>query len=68
MMEPWKRNALIVGAVVGLLSGIIAAYLLIQRAEQSQSQVKLTAQDGVKVGISVLSVLKQIAELGGGRR
>ncbi len=68
MMEPWKRNALILGAVLGLISGVLAAYLLIQRAEQSQSQVKLTAQDGVKVGISVLSVLRQIAELGSGRR
>ncbi|WP_299024371.1 hypothetical protein [uncultured Thermanaerothrix sp.] len=68
MMESWKRNALIVGAVLGLISGILAAYLLIQRAEQSQAQVKLTAQDGVKVGISVLSVLRQIAELGSGRR
>ncbi|KPL82880.1 hypothetical protein SE15_12635 [Thermanaerothrix daxensis] len=68
MMEPWKRNALILGAALGLISGVLAAYLLIQRAEQSQSQVKLTAQDGVKVGISVLSVLRQIAELGSGRR
>jgi len=67
-MESWKRNALILGGLFGLVAGIIAAYLLIQRAEQSQSELKLSAQDGVKVGISVLSVLKQIADLGSGRK
>jgi hypothetical protein len=67
-METWKRNALILGGLFGLVVGIIAAYLLVQKAEQSQSELKFSAQDGVKVGISVLSVLKQIADLGSGRK
>ena len=32
--ENWKMTTLIIGAVVGLISGLIAAYILVQRAEE----------------------------------
>jgi len=60
----WKMKALIIGGVVGLAAGVIAALIFIQRAEMSQDRPKLSAGEGVKVGIGVLGVLRMISDLG----
>jgi hypothetical protein len=62
--ENWKTVTLIVGAVVGLVCGIVAAYILIQRAQEHSSKPRLTAGEGVKVGLGVLGVLRLISDLG----
>ena len=63
-LEDWKVKTLVIGGVVGMLTGLLAAYLLIQRAEQESSQPRLTAGEGVKVGVGVLGILKTIADMG----
>jgi len=60
----WKKKYILIGGLVGLLSGLFAAFVLIQRAEQRQMTPKINAGDGVKVGLGVLGVLKLIADLG----
>ena len=60
----WKSKILIVGALVGLVSGLLAAFVIIQRAEQKQVQPNINAGDGVKVGLGVLGVLKLISDIG----
>ncbi len=62
--DSWKMKALIIGGVVGLVAGLIAAQIYIQRAEMSQAKPKLTAGEGVKVGIGILGVLRMISDLG----
>ncbi len=62
--ESWKMKALIIGGVVGLAAGMIAALIFIQRAEMSEAKPKLSAGEGVKVGIGVLGVLRMISDLG----
>ncbi len=62
--ENWKTKFLIIGAVVGLVSGVFAAYMMVQRAEQKNRTPELTAGDGVKVGLGLLGVMKLIADLG----
>ena len=62
--DSWKMKALIIGGVVGLAAGVIAAIIFIQRAELSQAQPKISAGESVKVGIGVLGVLRMISDLG----
>jgi len=66
--DNWKMKTLIIGGIAGLLTGLLAAYLLIQRAEQEEVQPKLSAGEGVKVGVGVLGLLKPIADVGGGHK
>jgi len=66
--DNWKMKTLIIGGLAGLLTGLLAAYLLIQRAEQEEETPKLSAGEGVKVGVGVLGLLKLIADIGGGRK
>jgi hypothetical protein len=62
----WKSKTLIVGALIGAVSGLGAAYMLIQRAERRGAVPKLGAGEGLKIGLWVLGLLRQVGELGGG--
>jgi len=60
----WKTKVMVIGITIGALAGVGAAYVLIQRAEQANIQPKLTAGEGVKVGLGVLGLLRMIADFG----
>ena len=62
--QDWKTKVFVIGGLVGLVSGLFAAYLLIQRNEEKEETPEITAGDGVKVGLGVLGVLRLIADLG----
>lgn len=59
----WKRNALLVGAVIGALTGVGAAYLFIQNAEKDGRAPSVSVGEGVKLGVLVMGLLRQIAQL-----
>lgn len=63
LQKNWKRKVLVVGAVVGVCVGVAATYILIQNMDEEQ-QGKITAGEGVKLGVLVLGLLKSIASLG----
>lgn len=57
-----KSKILLIGALIGALTGLGAAYLLLQRAEDEG--LNLSAGEGVKLGVTVFSFLRQITQLG----
>ena len=60
----WKARTIIVGVLAGAITGLGAALVLIQRAEQEGEAVQLGTSDGLKVGIGVLGLLRQIGQIG----
>ncbi|MGB2897119.1 MAG: hypothetical protein WBB65_13260 [Anaerolineales bacterium] len=62
----WKTRTLIVGALAGALTGLGVAFVLIQRAEQEGEVVQLRSSDGVKLGMGVLGLLRQVGQIGAG--
>jgi hypothetical protein len=64
----WKPKALVIGAVIGALVGLGAAYLFAQRVEAENADPNIKPADGVKLGVMVLSFLRSVAELGEGRK
>lgn len=62
--KTWKWRTLTIGAVIGALAGLTAAYLLVQRAENEGGTPKLSAGEGVKLGALVLGLLRQVSQLG----
>lgn len=56
----WKIRAMIVGATLGALTGLGAAYLLTKRAEQSGRSLSLTPAKGVKLGVLLAGLLRSI--------
>ncbi len=63
-MGNWKTRTILIGAVLGAAAGLIAAYILVQRAGETQQAPRLNAGDGVKVGLGVLGVLRLISDIG----
>ena len=64
--ENWKARVLVIGVVVGALTGLGAAYLLLQRAKKREEPPNLSATEGIKLGLLVFGLLRQVAMLGGG--
>jgi hypothetical protein len=60
----WRNKTIAIGAIAGLLLGVAAAYIVIQRAERENMLPQITAGDGVKVGLGLLGVLRLIADIG----
>ena len=62
-MEAWKTRTMIIGAILGGVVGLVAAYLLVQQSTQ-EKKAHITAGQGVQVGLGVLGILRLITELG----
>jgi len=56
-----KTKTIIMGTVIGALVGAASAYLLVKRGETQDQKPKLTAGEGVQVGLGVLGLLRLIA-------
>ena len=66
MDTSWTGQVLVVGAVLGALTGLGAAYLLIQRAKKRAEAPNLNASEGIKLGLLIFGLLRQVATLGSG--
>ena len=65
MDTSWTGQVLAIGAVVGALTGLAGAYLLIQRAKRRAELPNLNASEGIRLGLLVFGLLRQVALLGG---
>ena len=59
----FKQRLLILGAIIGALTGLGAAYLLSQRIDEDEN-LNLSPGEGVKLGISIFAFFRQITQLG----
>jgi len=60
----WKARALVIGGVVGALAGLGAAYVIIRRAEDEEGPPKIGVGEGLKLGLVLLGVLRQVSLIG----
>jgi hypothetical protein len=61
----WRTRTLLIGALVGALTGLGIAFAMVKRAEQQGEPVKLNTGDGVRLGMGVLGLIRQIGQLSG---
>ena len=59
-----KNKTLLFGALIGAVTGLVAAMLLHRRAEKNESEVAITSGEGMKLGMLVFGLLRAIASLG----
>ena len=62
-MQKSSGSILFLSAVVGALVGLGAGLLLLRRAEQRGGSA-ITRREGLSIGLLVLGLLRQIAQLG----
>lgn len=54
---------IILGALLGAITGAGAGYLLTKRIQEGE-EIQLSAGDGIKIGGSIITFLRQISTLG----
>ena len=59
----YRGRTLFLGAVIGAITGVIAATLLNRRADRNESETAITAGEGLKLGVLVFGLLRAIASL-----
>ena len=59
-----KNRTLLVGALAGAMTGLIAAMLLTRRADEQGTELSFTTGDGMKLGVMVIGLLRAVASLG----
>ena len=63
----WKLRATMIGAALGALAGIAAAFLFIRRSEETGEPPSIGKTDPglvLSTGVTLLGLLRQIADLG----
>lgn len=64
MNNNWKTKTILIGTIIGALAGAGSAMLLINRAEREDTKPKLSAGEGIQVGLGLLGLLRLIAGFG----
>jgi uncharacterized membrane protein YadS len=64
MDNSWKTKTLIIGAAIGLLTGLGAAYLLTKRAEETGQTLSFTPGKGLQLGVVLTGLMKSVQRLG----
>ena len=59
-----KGKIILGGALVGAITGLLAAFLLTRRAEKNERETAITAGEGLKLGVLIFGLLRAIASLG----
>jgi hypothetical protein len=62
----WRTKVMLIGGVIGALTGLGAAYVFIRRVELEEEPPKFTTGEGVRLGMLILGVLRQIGQIGSG--
>lgn len=63
-----RSRVIFAGALIGAVTGLIAAMLLTRRAERNDRETAITAGEGLKLGVLVIGLLRAIASLGDDER
>jgi gas vesicle protein len=59
-----KSSTILFGALIGAVTGLVAALLLTRRAEKAERETAITTGEGLKLGVLVFGLLRAIASLG----
>ncbi len=63
--ENWKAKIFVIGGTLGVLLGLGSAYFLIRTTEEHQDgPPKIETTDALKIGFSLVSLVRGIAALG----
>ncbi len=60
----WTSKILAIGGVLGAVTGLAAAYLLVQRSRKMGERPTLELGEGIKLGVLIFGLLRSVDVLG----
>jgi hypothetical protein len=58
----WKAKTLLIGTVIGALSGLGMAFLLVNRADEEETRATIGAGEGIQLGLAILGLLRLVSQ------
>lgn len=58
-----RNKVLLIGALAGAATGLVAAMMLQRRAERTGSEISLSTGEGIQLGMMILGLVRSIATL-----
>jgi hypothetical protein len=58
-----QTRVLLIGALAGAATGLVAAMMLQRRAERTGTEISLSTGEGIQLGMMVLGLVRSIAAL-----
>jgi hypothetical protein len=58
-----KNKVLLIGALAGAATGLVAAMMLQRRAESTGREISLSAGEGIQLGVLIMGLLRSVATL-----
>ena len=59
-----KNKIILAGALIGAITGVVGAMMLVRRAEETDGRAAITTDDSMKLGVLLIGLLRAIASLG----
>ena len=61
----WKSRSYLMGGLLGVAIGLLAAYFYVRASEESNGQPsRIKSMDALKLAVAMLSLVRQITDLG----
>jgi hypothetical protein len=57
------NRILILGALIGAATGLVAAMMLQRRAERTGAEITLSTGEGIQLGVMIMGLLRAVAAL-----
>jgi hypothetical protein len=58
-----RTKVLLIGALAGAATGLVAAMMLQRRADRTGTEISLSTGEGIQLGMMVLGLVRSIAAL-----
>ncbi|MGD2058335.1 MAG: hypothetical protein PVF85_11335 [Anaerolineales bacterium] len=59
----WKTRTYLMGAIVGAVTGLGVALVLVKRSEELGEPLQFGTKEGLRLGVGVLGLLRQVGKL-----
>jgi hypothetical protein len=63
-MDKEKTKTIVLGTILGAVIGAASAFILLKRSEDDEINPKLSAGEGIQVGLGVLGLMRLLAGFG----
>jgi hypothetical protein len=60
----WKTRTYLIGTIVGALAGLGVAFVLVRRSEETGEPVQFGTREGLRLGLGLLGLIRQVGRLG----